>query len=201
MTYRLQVPQASVTRWGWSCRGSRGPGRPQVWGWGDQLADRWGPAALGRDSSGSGAGRQGCVLVLCPGVPAPSLRGRGVFAEDGDRWGDPRAKLLVGEKRTAAEPKASPRSVRRGVDRAPRRSASTSRSPPGCLATARWRWPRGRELIHGNQNRRATAHRCSSALIVRPSLVVAGSRAAMWSHQAGTRAVSISSAVRANAQG
>ncbi|GAA3823285.1 hypothetical protein [Streptomyces chiangmaiensis] len=28
-----------------------------------------------------------------------------MFAKDGDRWGDPRAKLLAGEKWTAAEPK------------------------------------------------------------------------------------------------
>ncbi|MDI9883651.1 hypothetical protein QMZ92_04360 [Streptomyces sp. HNM0645] len=27
-----------------------------------------------------------------------------MFAGDGDRWGAPRAKLLAGEKRTAAEP-------------------------------------------------------------------------------------------------
>ena len=34
-----------------------------------------------------------------------SLRRRDVFAKDGDRWGDPRAKLLAGEKWAAAEPK------------------------------------------------------------------------------------------------
>lgn len=34
-----------------------------------------------------------------------SLRRRDVFAKDGDRWGDPRAKLLAGDKWTAAEPK------------------------------------------------------------------------------------------------
>ncbi|WP_327348378.1 hypothetical protein [Streptomyces europaeiscabiei] len=34
-----------------------------------------------------------------------SLRRRDVFAKDGDRWGDPRAKLLAGEKWTAAKPK------------------------------------------------------------------------------------------------
>ncbi|MFC1231474.1 Tn3 family transposase [Streptomyces sp. Sce081] len=34
-----------------------------------------------------------------------SLRRRDVFARDGDRWGDPRVKLLAGAKWTAAEPK------------------------------------------------------------------------------------------------
>ncbi len=34
-----------------------------------------------------------------------SLRRRDVFARDGDRWGDSRAKLLAGEKWAAAEPK------------------------------------------------------------------------------------------------
>ncbi|MCX4538568.1 hypothetical protein OHA79_50070 (plasmid) [Streptomyces sp. NBC_00841] len=33
-----------------------------------------------------------------------SLRRRDMFAKDGDRWGDPRAKLLAGEKWMAAEP-------------------------------------------------------------------------------------------------
>ncbi|MGW8849252.1 hypothetical protein ACWGNE_15855 [Streptomyces xiamenensis] len=33
-----------------------------------------------------------------------SLRRRDVFAKDGDRWGDPRARPLAGEKWTAAEP-------------------------------------------------------------------------------------------------
>ncbi|MFE7244952.1 Tn3 family transposase [Streptomyces sp. NPDC057582] len=32
------------------------------------------------------------------------LRRRDMFAKDGDRWGDPRAKLLAGEKCMAAEP-------------------------------------------------------------------------------------------------
>lgn len=46
------------------------------------------------------------------------------------------------------------------------------------------------------------AHRCPSAVIARSSLVVARClRAAVWSHQAGTTAVSIRSVVRANAQG
>ena len=42
-----------------------------------------------------------CVLELLH----RSLRRRDIFAKDGDRWGDPRAKLLSGERWAAAQPK------------------------------------------------------------------------------------------------
>ena len=42
-----------------------------------------------------------CVLELLH----RSLRRRDIFAKDGDRWGDPRAKLLSGDRWAAAQPK------------------------------------------------------------------------------------------------
>ncbi|MFE7573377.1 hypothetical protein ACFU5Z_01405 [Streptomyces sp. NPDC057521] len=74
-----------------------------------------------------------------------SLRRRDVFAKDGDRWGDPRAKLLAGEKWTAAEPKVL---AALGLESEPAGhlpnspplcTLRMSRLPPGCPGTRRWR--------------------------------------------------------------
>ncbi|MEK8174156.1 hypothetical protein NKH77_49795 [Streptomyces sp. M19] len=54
-----------------------------------------------------------------------SLRRRDVFARDGDRWVTPRQAPGRGEV---------------GGRRAEGAHRATSRSPPGCRATPRWRW-------------------------------------------------------------
>ncbi|MGW1090786.1 hypothetical protein ACWD4L_31930 [Streptomyces sp. NPDC002596] len=73
-----------------------------------------------------------------------SLRRRDMFAKDGDRWGDPRAKLLAGEKRMAPSRRCSPRSAWRANRpdtslNSPPCTPRTSRAPPGCRDPPRWR--------------------------------------------------------------
>ena len=82
-----------------------------------------------------------CVLELLH----RSLRRRDIFAKDGDRWGDPRARLLSGDRWAAAQPKVVTALGWRQSQRDtwPRSPPScmprTSRLPPRCRATPRCR--------------------------------------------------------------
>jgi Domain of unknown function (DUF4158) len=73
------------------------------------------------------------------------LRRRDVFARGADRWGDPRARLLSGERWTAAQPNVLTalglEAERRRTWRSWPRNCTRrmSRSPPGYRVTPRWR--------------------------------------------------------------